>query len=61
MATSSSGDMNNKTPDRTTDTSGDVEDLIDDTTNHLQKITDYKTYCKVRMMFYKFYNFFTIA
>ena len=30
----------------------DAEDLIDDATAHLEKISDYKTYCKVRHLSY---------
>ena len=41
-------DVNNKSPRRTNNSDVEEEDLMDDTYSHLQKITDYKSYCKVR-------------
>ena len=49
MATASGESVeraNTKSPDR--DSAVDAEELIDDATAHLEKIADYKTYCKVR-------------
>ena len=43
MMATNSGDSRNKSPERNTDSEG----LVDDTTSHLQRISDYKTYCKV--------------
>ena len=47
MATvTASGDSVERSQSKSPDSN--VEDLIDDATSHLEKISDYKTYCKVR-------------
>ena len=49
MATvSASGDSVERSQSKSPDSNVDVDDLIDDATSHLEKISDYKTYCKVR-------------
>ena len=49
MATvSASGDSVERSQSKSPDSNVDVEDLIDDATDHPEKISDYKTYCKVR-------------
>ena len=45
---SGSGDSVERTQSKSPVSQVDVEELIDDTTSHLEKISDYKTYCKVR-------------
>ena len=50
---SGSGDNVERSHSKSPVSDVDVEDLIDDTTAHLEKISDYKTYCKVRHCFHE--------